>query len=80
MTTFDIPGAPEHELARSGPAAVVGRLARASGLRLSHFEHRVHLPLPEPWRPLDRPDLDGARRSLQALGVLVPARYGLVTE
>lgn len=56
---FDIPGAPEHELTRSTAAAAVGRLARASRLRLFHFEHRVHLPLAEPWRA-DRPDLDGA--------------------
>lgn len=73
MTTFDIPGAPDHELARSSAAEAVGRLASASGLRLSHFEHRVHLPLPEPWRPLDRPDLDGA--PVWQAGALVEHKY-----
>jgi hypothetical protein len=49
METFGIPGAPDDELSRSPAAAVVGRLAAASGLLLSHFEHRVHLPLPLSW-------------------------------
>lgn len=49
METFGIPGAPDDELRRSPAAALVGRLAAASSLLLSHFEHRVHLPLPLSW-------------------------------
>jgi len=71
--TFDVPGAPDHELAQSGAASVVGELARASGLRLAHFEHRVHLPLPEPWRPGGRPDLEGA--PVWRGGTLVEHKY-----
>ncbi len=70
---FDIPGAPDAELTRSSAASVVGGLARASRLRLSNFEHRFHLPTPEPWRPLDRPDLDGAPE--WRAGALVEHKY-----
>jgi len=52
-----VPGAPAAELARSPAAAQIGGWAAASGLRLAHFEHRVHLPTPEFWLPEDRPDL-----------------------
>ena len=56
---FGVDGAPDHELSRSPAAARVGRLAAASGLALNHFEHRVHLPVPDHWLPDDRADLGG---------------------
>ncbi|MCA9546622.1 MAG: hypothetical protein KC613_19590, partial [Myxococcales bacterium] len=59
MTPFAIPQAPDAELHRSPAAALVGRLAAASSLRLSHFEHRLHLPTPFAWADPDRPDLAG---------------------
>ena len=59
MTSFGLPNAPDHELARSPAATRVGHLAAASGLMLSHFEHRAHLPAPPDWIPEDRPDLAG---------------------
>ena len=70
---FDIPGAPDHELARSPAAAVVGRLAARSGLLMAHFEHRVELELPEHWLPADRPDLGESPRWIG--GVLPEAKY-----
>lgn len=59
MPTFDLPNAPAVELDRSPAARRVGHLAAASGLLLSHFEHRAHLPPPDAWVPSDRPDLLG---------------------
>ena len=59
LPTFNVPGAPDLELSRSRAATRVGQMAAASGLRLSHFEYRHHLPLPEDWIPHDRPDLAG---------------------
>ncbi len=50
-----IPGAPAAELRRSAAARAVARMAAASGLRLSHFERRFALELPEHWCV---PDLD----------------------
>ena len=47
------------ELQRSPSAQIVGKLAEDSGLFLTHFEHRHHLPLPSTWLPPDRPDLEG---------------------
>lgn len=70
---FDVLQAPSYELARSPAAAVVGRLAEASGLLMSHFEHRTHLELPEQWLPADRPDL-GALPQWTA-GVLPEPKY-----
>ena len=52
-----VEGAPIHELTRTPAAQVVGKLAQQSNLLLSHFEHRVSLPLPEIWLPEGRPDL-----------------------
>ena len=56
---FDIPNAPTEELLRSPAARRIGELAHQSGLLLSHFESRHHLPLPEHWIPVGRPDLVG---------------------
>ena len=56
---FDIPNAPAAELLRSPAAHRIGELAHESGLLLSHFESRHHLPLPEHWMPVGRPDLAG---------------------
>ncbi len=56
---FHIPQAPDAELNRSPAAALIGRLAADSGLLLSHFEHRHHLPGPDDWIRDDRPDLAG---------------------
>ena len=50
---------PWPELNRSPAAQVVAKLAVDSGLFLTHFEHRHHLPLPSMWLPEDRPDLGG---------------------
>ncbi len=57
MTAFSHIGAPEHELTRSSAARVIGDLAKASGLFLSHFEYRYHMPLPEVWCPPNQPDV-----------------------
>lgn len=73
MHRFDIPGAPDVELNRSVAAVVTGRLAAMSGLQLSHFEHRVALPLPAAWLPDERPDL-GAPAGWQD-GVLPESKY-----
>lgn len=70
---FEALGAPSWELSRSPAAAEVGRLAAESGLFCFHFEHRVRLPLPEHWVPVDRPDL-GAAPGWQA-GVLAESKY-----
>lgn len=51
---------PWPELNRSPAAQVVAKLASDSGLFLTHFEHRHHLPLPSMWLPEDRPDLAGS--------------------
>lgn len=51
------PGLPPREFRRSPAAATVGRLAKDAGLRCFHFEHRVHLPLPEAWMPAHDPSL-----------------------
>jgi hypothetical protein len=50
-------GAPPRDLARSPAAACVARLAAAQGLRLYHYEHRHHLPLPEDFVPEHAPEL-----------------------
>lgn len=70
---YAIPNAPHAELTRSPAAAVVAQLAHDSGLLLSHFEHRHHLPIPEAWAPLDRPDLDG--QPVWRAGRLVEHKY-----
>ena len=51
---------PWPEVNRSPAAQVVAKLAVDSGLFLTHFEHRHHLPLPSMWLPEDRPDLAGS--------------------
>ena len=56
---MDMYNVPIRELNRSPAAQVVGQLATASGLFLTHFEHRHHLPPPPLWIPEDRPDLSG---------------------
>lgn len=69
-TIFEIDQAPDAELRRSPAAARVGALAARSGLCLSHFEHRVHLPLPDQWVAFERPDVLGTlewRNGLEAL-------------
>jgi hypothetical protein len=71
VETFDIPGAPDAELRRSPAAAAVGRMAAASGLLLSHFEHRVHLPLPPSWTA---GPAEGEARGWQR-GVLPESKY-----
>lgn len=48
---IDVIGAPARELARSRSASRVGALAAQAGLFQFHFEHRVHLDLPESWVP-----------------------------
>ena len=55
MTAFSNIGAPAHELTRSSAAHVIGDLAQASGLFLSHFEYRHHMPLPDAWCPPNQP-------------------------
>jgi hypothetical protein len=65
--------APARELERTPVSRRIGELAAASGLFLSHFEHRIHLPLPEHWLPEGRPDLGGAA-SWQG-GVLAESKY-----
>ncbi len=42
-------GVPTTELWRTPAAARIGRMAADAGLFSFHFEHRVHLPLPEAW-------------------------------
>jgi len=51
-----VPGAPERELGRSTASMRVGELAAAAGLLQFHFEHRVHLGLPETWVPAHQPE------------------------
>ena len=48
---------PAWELARTLVGQRIGRLAERSGLFLHHFEHRVHLALPEHWLPEGRVNL-----------------------
>lgn len=55
--TIHVEGSPDAEHHRSPAAERVARLAARSGLLLSHFEHRVRLPLPDMWLPQGRPDL-----------------------
>ncbi len=50
-------GCPPHELGRTPAAARIGELAQQAGLFCFHFEHRVHLPLPEHHVPVGRPEL-----------------------
>jgi hypothetical protein len=57
---FDIPNAPADELLRCPAARRIGALAHESELLLSHFEHRHHLPVPDHWLPVGRPDLVGS--------------------
>ncbi len=45
------------DLSRSFAATRVATHARAMGLELAHFEHDVHLELPEAWATTGRPDL-----------------------
>jgi hypothetical protein len=71
--TMQIEGAPSFELTRSPAAAVIGRLAEESNLLMSHFEHRVELPLPEMWLPAGRPEL-GQSPEWQN-GVLPESKY-----
>ena len=47
-------GAPDREFTRSPAAMRVGHLATEAELFLFHFEHRVHLELPEDW--VERPE------------------------
>jgi len=70
---IQVEGAPAHELMRSPATLVVGRLATESNLLLSHFEHRVALPLPEIWLPEGRTDL-GEMPGWHS-GVLPEAKY-----
>ncbi|MFT7520466.1 MAG: hypothetical protein ACI9MC_002615, partial [Kiritimatiellia bacterium] len=65
------PQMPAGELTRSPVAARVGALAEADGLQLFHFEHRVHLDLPDDWVPAHDPAL--ARAPLW-LGAVLPER------
>jgi hypothetical protein len=44
-----VDGMPREDLARSPAAATVARLAAERGIRVSHFEHRAHRPLPAAW-------------------------------
>jgi len=48
---------PERDLERTPVSRRIGALAAQSGLFLSHFEHRIHLSLPEHWLPEGRSDL-----------------------
>ena len=61
------------ELGRTPVSQRVGELSMASELFLSHFEHRVHLAVPDQWLPPDRPDL-GGMLPWQA-GVLPESKY-----
>ena len=74
MRTFRIPNAPDEELHRSSAAFRVGELAAASGLLLSHFEHRYHWLIPDEWAPTDRPEL-AAGPHWQG-GIFVEHKYG----
>ena len=56
---MDMHNVPILELNRSPAAQTVGKLASASGLFLTQFEHRHHLSTPPIWLPEDRPDLAG---------------------
>jgi hypothetical protein len=70
---YAMPNTPAAELARTPAADVIGRMASASGLLLSHFEHRHHLSLPDAWLPAHRPDLDG--RPVWRAGRLMEHKY-----
>lgn len=72
-TRFQIPGAPDVELARSPAAATVAVLAEASQLLLAHFEYRVQMSPPEHWLPENRPDL--CENSEWSGGVLPESKY-----
>lgn len=50
-------GCPPIELARTPAAARIGALAAEAGLFCFHFEHRVHLALPEHHVPSGHPEL-----------------------
>lgn len=71
---FNVPGAPNHELARSPAAATVGLLAEASNLILAHYEYRHQLEAPEHWVPEGRDDL--IQPSYWQAGVLREGKYG----
>ncbi len=71
-----VPGAPPHELARTGASARVGELAARSGLRMAHYEQRVRLETPEHWRPPGRPDLAAAEPAAWRGGMLPEPKYG----
>jgi hypothetical protein len=49
MSILSIPGSPNHEHQRSPAAQTIGAMAQASGVFLSHFEHRLAMPLPPSW-------------------------------
>ncbi len=66
-------GCPPHELARTPAAARIGELAHDAGLFCFHFEHRVHLPLPEHHVPVGRPEL--TEPPVWADGVLPEPKY-----
>lgn len=69
-----VEGAPYRDLVRSPAAAAIAREAARSGMFLAHYEHRVHLPVPEQWIPSERGDLRLPPRWQG--GVLPESRYG----
>lgn len=73
MKKVHVEGAPDVEHLRSPAAHRIAELAEKSQLLLSHYEHRVRLPVPEAWLPQGRPDLEG-EASWRA-GVLPEPKY-----
>lgn len=66
-------GIPSRDLTRSPAAARIGRLAASQGLRLFHYEHRHHLPLPQDFVPEHAPELSEPPRF--EAGVLPERKY-----
>lgn len=73
MKKVHVEGAPDVEHLRSPSAHRIATLAAESQLLLSHYEHRVRLPVPEAWLPEGRPDLDGETH--WRAGVLPEPKY-----
>jgi hypothetical protein len=67
----EITGMPRADLARSPAASTVARLAAEREIRVSHFEHRAHRPLPAAWIADGE---DGAGPQWQD-GVLAEGKY-----
>lgn len=72
--TPDLAFCPPHELTRTPAAARIGAMAAASGLFCFHFEHRVHLDLPEHHVPSGFSE-DLAEAPTWSAGVLPERKY-----